>query len=309
MFFSVLNSSQIKSFLTDEFDKYFTYSICDKALPYKIGFVDPKFGLSTQTLLTDIDQATQIWDKSLEGKKLFVKDESNKKSLAINLIYDQRSSLSNQIKDLKGDLNQKDKSLKLSIDVYHKQAADFKKKAADFNSSLDNLNQQINYWNQKEGAPEDEYKKLIQRQSDLKTEYESLQSDADNLNQTAKSLNLSAEDYNSNVNQLNGVISAFDEALAQKPEEGLFDPKNNSIDIYFNNNRNELIHTLAHELGHGLGIQHNLNKHSIMYPYSTQIITPSSEDISSLNAICSTRYLYPSFLQKYIIFIKSTLSK
>ena len=55
-----------------------------------------------------------------------------------------------------------------------------------------------------------------------------------------------------------------------KPEEGIYDPANQRIEVYFNINRSEMVHTIAHEFGHALDLPHNDNRLSIMFPYSTQ---------------------------------------
>lgn len=293
------NFNQVQSFLQTEFNQYFIRTACDTPVDYKIGYVDPRFGLSTTGFLVDVKQAAWIWDKADQGKELFKYDPSNKGALAINLVFDKRAALNNQINNLEGQVKQKNQSLQSNISSYEQQVADFKSRLADFNNQVDALNAQINDWNQRGGAPPDEYQKLAQQQNNLTKEQTNLQAQADSLNQIARNLNLSTEDYNTEVGKLNNTISIFGQALAQKPEEGLFNPNSNLINIYFVNNHNELIHTLAHELGHALGLQHNQNKLSIMYPYSTQSIIPSIDDVNSLKEICSMRYLNLPFLKAF----------
>ncbi|MBI2330189.1 matrixin family metalloprotease [Candidatus Daviesbacteria bacterium] len=284
-----VNLNQIVPFFQAKFTQYFTYSTCDKPTPYKIGIVDPRFGVTKKEFLSDTKQAVKIWNQA-QGKELFTYEDSGKTLLTVNLIFDQRAALSNRINNLGGQVTKQKQSLQSNIDSYRQQAADFEKKLADFNTEVDALNRQIKTWNQKGGAPPEEYDKLVQTQNDLKKEQESLQAEADNLNRIAKDLNLTTQNYNVEVDKLNNTISSFNQALTQKPEEGLYDPNTNTISIYLSDDHDELIHTLAHEFGHTLGIKHNSNQKSIMYPFSTQTITLSADDLSSLKAICSVRY-------------------
>ena len=107
----------------------------------------------------------------------------------------------------------------------------------------------------------------------------------------AATLNQSTSSYNIQISDLNDKISSFNSVLRQKPEEGVYRYRENSIDIYFMSSKDELIHTLAHELGHALGISHNDNKQSIMFAYSTKETTISEEDIAALHKQCKNLYL------------------
>lgn len=270
------NYQAIQVFAQDKINQYFLHSVCDRPIHYKIGSVDPRFNLSKDQFLVDVKKAADIWDR-VEDKNLFIYDPQGQDNLQISLVFDKRQQLSSQINQLESQVTQKDQVLKPKIEEYNQKKADFEKKITD-------LNNQIVDWNSKGGAPQDVFEKLTQEQNDLKAE-------AAELNQMAQDLNLSAQDYNTDVSKLNQTINNFDETLAKKPEEGLFDPNTNQISIYFNNNVNELIHTLAHELGHAVGVPHNSNQAALMYPYSTQMITPASEDIKGLNTICAQNYL------------------
>lgn len=251
----------------------FYHSVCATPLPYKIGNIDPRFGLNQSQVETDLKQATNVWNQ-VNGQTLF-DEENNSQSLTVNFVYDKRQALNSQIQELQNQLNQQKQSLDPRISDYENKKAAFEKTLAD-------LNAQIESWNQKGGAPPDVYQQLKSQQEALKVQ-------AEELNAEARSLNLSAQDYNSGVSNLNQTIRSFDAALSRKPEEGLYDPQTNTITIYFVNSQPELIHTLAHELGHYLWLNHNQNDRSIMYPYTNEITTPSSDDKAELNQICSQK--------------------
>lgn len=249
---------------------YLYQSPCDYPTGYRIGSIDPRFNLSSDQLRQNINQATGIWAESY-GKELFVEDPKAK--LAINLVFDERQGLSNQIGSLENNLEEQQKSIKPEIEQYQKDVAAFQSKVTQ-------LNKEISDWNSKGGAPKDEYDKLTQRQKDLKTEGEK-------LNNRAKNLNQSTTEFNEQVGSLNQTIGTFNNTLISKPEEGLYDPNKNKIDIFFHTNHDELVHTLAHEFGHALSMQHVDGVDSIMYFRSNKDITLSSEDKAELQKVCT----------------------
>lgn len=261
--------------------KFLYFSPCDNPIGYRIDTVDPKFALSEKEFTQDAALAADQWGKAM-GRNLFTFDPKGK--LSINLIYDERQSLNSQIINLQNQVQNQESSLKPSAAQYEKESADFKAKVAD-------LNKQIDYWNSHGGAPKDEYQKLTQQEGDLKTE-------ADRLNKMAQALNQSAQLFNANVNQLNQTISTFNEELAVKPEEGIYDPNMNKIEIYFNVSKNELVHTLEHELGHSLGLEHIQNKKAIMYAYTNDQTVLTPDDISAIKTVCQYRSYFDLYKQR-----------
>lgn len=253
----------------------FSYSVCDKPVAYKIGTIDSRFNITAMQLLKDTKQAAEIWNNAY-SKPLFIYDPQA--ALDINMVFDERQSLNNQINQLKNELDSNKNYLSPKEAQYQQQSADFKKRLASLNSEIEN-------WNSRGGAPEDVYKKLQQERDDLLKE-------ADQLNQMARNLNISAESFNAQVSNLNQKVQVFNAELEVKPEEGKYIPTENKIEIYFNINQKELIHTLAHELGHARGVDHNQNPKSIMYPNSTQLLSVAADDISALDELCKNHSIW-----------------
>ena len=81
--------------------KALSYSECDTPIPYKLGTIDPKFGLKQTAAISNIQDAADIWSNNY-GEKLFV--NSPTAQLTINFIYDQRSALNSQIDEQQNQL-------------------------------------------------------------------------------------------------------------------------------------------------------------------------------------------------------------
>lgn len=275
-----------KTNLTD-FSSLYLFSACEKPIAYRIGTVDPRFNLTREELLNDSKHAASVWNNT-QPHNVIIYDPNA--MLSINFTYDERQALNNKINQLQNQVSEQKNTLKPEISSYESKVADFNRRVADLNSN-------INYWNEKGGAPEEEYKKLISGQEELKKE-------AEELNQLAKSLNRSTESYNAQIGKLNQTVNTFKEAIESRPEEGIFDSQENRIDIYFNISRNELIHTLAHEMGHALGIGHVNDPKAIMYAMSTDWTVISKDDIDEINYVCR-KISFPELFYERLVILKS----
>jgi predicted Zn-dependent protease len=95
--------------------------------------------------------------------------------------------------------------------------------------------------------------------------------------------------FNASVQGVNSVVKDFNAKAAGDFEEGQYirDSSGARIYIYAFTNKNELFHSLAHELGHALGLAHNENLASIMYPYNKSGVNVSADDLAALKKLCN----------------------
>jgi len=268
--------------LATQFNDFLYQSPCT-TISYRLGNIDPRFNLSQQELLVDTKQAAALWNNAY-GKPLLVYDPQAQ--MPINLVYDERQALSTQIDQVDQSLAQKEDALKPEIAAYEQKAADFKKR-------INALNQEIENWNTKGGAPSDVYDRLTASQKELQGEGSQLQAQAQSLNQ-------STDQYNTQVRDLSQKVNTFNTAIKEKPEEGLFisDEKGKRIYIYFNTSQSKLVHTLAHEMGHAIGLNHVAETTSIMYPKTNEIIEPSSGDLNELASVCRKQSVSERFTNR-----------
>lgn len=245
------------------------YPPCSQIIHYKIDQVDPEFKLSKEEFTQDASAAAQVWNTA-EGRTLFVYDPDGK--LSINLIYDGRQKLSSQINQLQSSIADQRKRIDPQEISYQKEVADYNQKAADLKAEIDS-------WNAKGGASQEVADQLNTRRDEL-------QKIADHLNIEAKTLNDLSSGFNQQVGSLNKTVTAFNSELSEKPEEGVYRSGPLLIEIYFNNGKQEMIHTLAHELGHAIGMNHVDDKKSIMYSSTNQTVKPNALDLAELKTTC-----------------------
>ena len=245
-------------------------SVCDNQITYKIGTIDPKFNLSEEYFSEKIEEAAEIWE-SAYGKKIFVYDpESN---LDINLIYDERQENLNVIQKNEPTILNETASLEEQNKIYEQ-------KVAELEQQIEDLNNQIDYWNSKGGAPEAEFKYLTKMQEDLNKKVEELNDYADNLNRVVN-------EVNKNIDNFNQMVSKFNNIVMEKPEIGLYTSGEEKIDVYFFSDEDNLVDTLAHELGHSLGLDHIEAEGAIMNPVVSDETELTDVDINLITNYCS----------------------
>lgn len=265
-------------------------SACDTPIEYRIGTIDNRFNLSKEEVVQDIDDATILWSQAY-GKMLFAYNTNA--ILTVNFSFDKRQELTTQIKEMQNSLDEKNSTLQSQIQSYQKAAEVFKQKLQQFNAEVDE-------WNKKGGAPTYVYERLILEQEQLKKE-------GDSLNSKARQLNLSTNQFNTDVGLLNQDVRQFNKELAKKPEEGLYNPSDNTITLFFATDKQELIHTLAHEFGHALDMDHVNDENAIMYPFTTKKTALAPDDISELQFVCRQQSVFVLWRQKASIWLNKKL--
>lgn len=231
----------------------------DTRVRYRIGTVDPRFGLSHDEVKALSLQAADIWQAGT-GRAWFVYDESAR--LSINFIYDERQA--------KTDAREQTRiAIEGMVDA-HKQdghTLDAARRALNARGSA--LELQLRVWTHEHqriitsvqnGEPNSDYsyqQSLAKRQA-LDDEIAQYEAAKLTFNQQVAAFNHQAQTVDDYIKDANARFAP------RTFHKGVFDGRH--IDIYEFSSRDDLRLLLAHELGHALDIAHHDDPKGLMYP-------------------------------------------
>ena len=241
-------------------------------LTWHLGNVDSRFGISRNEALLAVREAVEVWETGTR-KHLF--SESNRRGFAIDWVYDERSrklqahlATKRRLQDSNSDLEQgsaiidreKSEVKGLQLD-YHNQAETLENVVSEFNSKVD-------YWNTHGGAPDDVRVKLEQRKKEIQQRQDALKISADELRSRQERLNQMVDQFNGKITRHNRLVADANRSNGRFTETvGVCVVHGHQVDgihVFAFVDHNDLVRTLAHELGHALGLGHVRQDGAIM---------------------------------------------
>lgn len=268
---------------------------CGKPIAYSVGTFDSRFGLSEEQFLQEASSAEAVWENVL-GKDLFryVPDATFK----LNLIFDERQerTVEGQRLSQSFDTTQTNqeylsqKQAKISTQ-YRVAVREYERQLSSFKKRLNAYNADVEKWNELGGAPPDEYRDLRDVAATLKSDQKELEKGRQQVNALAEQVNTFSKQKVALVEMYNAQVEQFNGRYGSEPrqfDQGVY--AGQEINIYQYDDLLHLRAVLAHEFGHALGLSHDNEPLSLMYPImKDQPLDPpvlSDEDKEILFAQC-----------------------
>ena len=277
------------------------FSPCLPPLKYSLSTIDPQFGLTKEEVLKALREAEAVWEEPL-GKDLFSYEEDA--PFVINFIYDERQEntlhaqkLEELITSDTTEYNELVKALEKSKKEIEKLAQEYDALFVEYSKEVDHYNQAVYNWNQNENLSESALEELMLYQVELEKKHQKISLLGEHINTLATKTKKLTDSINEKAQNTNHFVDTYNTLSEKMPVFSKGTYQSQAIVIYQFSTREDLILTLAHELGHSLGIDHTEDPTSIMYPVfdeqSTQPIMATEIDIASLRQACKFKPLLP----------------
>jgi hypothetical protein len=267
---------------------------CPAPIKYRMGTVDPRFGIAGEEFRRAIEQAGNVWE---EKQKIFQYDPKGK--LRISLVYDTRQKFTQRLIAVRASVSAKmaeadlvkNKLLPLR-ESFRTLDDSYSDQGASYERAQDSYNLDVKRLNQAGGVPEAMVQGLANEKRSLQKQFDLLEAQRQELNRATDALNALIRKRNGLLKLANAEAAAFNNSgpASVQFEEGRYirQGREERIDIFQFENSDSLLVILAHELGHALGMKHNSNPASIMSPLiHTDRLALTVEDQDGLNAGCS----------------------
>jgi len=273
----------------------FSRDSCEKPLEYSLGSIDERFNLTEAEILSLLKDAEKVWESSID-KNLFVYNPDSDKGIVINFIFDERQESVIASNASEANLNKNwnvYNGLVTSYDsislIYENEISKYDQNVLAYEDQLDKFNKIVKDWNNKPGSKK-EFNQLKDAENELRDAYSQIEADRINLNTTVADLNKLSEEVNKVHKELNRRTDLHNSNFVNDEIVDSGDYGNYEINIYQFYSVPDLRLTLAHEMGHSLGIDHLENPDSIMYYLlEEQDVTDlqlSLEDREALAELC-----------------------
>lgn len=275
---------------------------------WRIGSIDPRFGLTEEQVREAVERAEAIWEEAA-GRDLFQYDEQN--GIPISLVFDHRQQrrieqreASRRLDAMRARMQELENAFQSAADALKERAAEFESSLSAYNRQVRDHNRAVAAWNRSGGAPPNIASELREESRRLRSLQNALESERARLKREEQDVELKRRRYNELVDEYNAVVEEYNRRFGRNWEEeaGRYEAvigptrSEEKITIYVVEDLEYLTLIVAHELGHALGIEHVDDENAIMYAYTQErnddgsyTIEVTDSDLAALHAALQNR--------------------
>jgi len=268
---------------------------CEEPLAYKLGTIDERFNISNDEILKLLSDSEKLWEDASE-KDLFVLDQNNTEAIPVNFVFDERQQEIISARESEDLLDTQWASYENLKQQYEKLSSAYKKRVSvydenikEYEDLLDKLNKSIEDWNKNSGTKA-EYKNIKDGEFFIKTVFTGLEKERISLNNDADGLKKMVDQINNIQSNLKQNTALHNRTFAHEETVNSGDFGFNEINIYQYQDISDLRITLAHEMGHAIGLDHVLDEKAIMFhlleKQDVLNLKLSDADVEALNILC-----------------------
>lgn len=276
-------------------------------IPYAIrsGEIDAAFGMSRADLEGALREAFAVWE-SYAQRPLFLLTDSPS-ATPVHLRFDERQAQSDEMaeerraqEDIVIEIDRMRAELENFRQEFERKRAALQDEVEAYARAVRTYEEWVAAFNRSRSQSQAEQRRLTAEREALAREAQRLQDLQQQHRLDQEHFNRQVEAFNEDVARLNERASAAAAAAAGHGPVGagrfLRTARGERIDVYLVTSYADLVLTLAHELGHALGIGHVDGEQSIMSavnigPSSGRTAVPmlSREDRAALETVCAGR--------------------
>ncbi len=237
---------------------------------YRIGKIDPRHNITETEVREIAREAELMWERAIGQNLIHYKGSS---AFEINILWgelseyqERRSQAYALLHGMRLRVDAAERKLKEVDDLTKQVEASYLRDREAYLRNLKVHNEEVVTWNRKGGAPPDVYRRLGQRSEELRADSEALEIRREAFNRQVGVVEALGAEYDARIDEHNRSLDSFKKQFPgeQTMDQGMY--RGNGIDVYYFEDADDLRITIAHEMGHALGIGHTDDPGTLMYP-------------------------------------------